>query len=101
MTWVGRGIIPPARLPRGPAWLSIKSGAPVLPALLLRQEDDTFLLRLAPPILPEVAGSMEAVRDRICRFLEREIGERPYQWFIFEDFWKGAEATAAGTEQAT
>jgi KDO2-lipid IV(A) lauroyltransferase len=77
----------PACIPRGPAWLSVKSGAPVVPAFLLRQVDDTFLLRFHPPIFPEQEGSEDAVRAKICRALEREIGEQPYQWFIFDDFW--------------
>lgn len=79
----------PARIPRGPAWLSFKTGAPVLMGFLIRQVDDTFLLRIYPPIMPEDAGSEEAIRDKICRNLEKEIGERPYQWFIFDDFWDG------------
>jgi phosphatidylinositol dimannoside acyltransferase len=77
----------PARVPRGPAWLSMKSGAPILPAFLMRQVDDTFLLRFHPPIFPEQEGSVEAIRSRTCRVLEKEIGEQPYQWFIFDDFW--------------
>ena len=77
----------PARIPRGPAWLSMKSGAPILPAFLMRQVDDTFLLRFHPPIFPEREGSVEAIRSKICRALEKEIGEQPYQWFIFDDFW--------------
>ena len=77
----------PARIPRGPAWLSMKSGAPILPGFLMRQVDDTFLLRFHPPIFPEQEGSEEAIRSKICRALEKEIAEQPYQWFIFDDFW--------------
>ena len=76
-----------ARIPRGPAWLSMKSGAPILPGFLIRQVDDTFLMRFHPPIYPEQEGSAEAIRSKICRILEKEIGEQPYQWFIFDDFW--------------
>lgn len=77
----------PARIPRGPAWLSVKTGAPVVPVFLLRLVDDSFLLRFYPPILPEQAGSIEAVRLKICEVLQKEIGELPFQWFIFDDFW--------------
>jgi KDO2-lipid IV(A) lauroyltransferase len=85
----------PARIPRGPAWLAVRTGTPVVPAFLLRQVDDTFLLRVYPPIYPEEAGSEEALRDRVCRILEKEIGEQPFQWFIFDDFW-AAGASPAG-----
>jgi lauroyl/myristoyl acyltransferase len=59
----------------------------VVPVFLLRLVDDSFLLRFYPPILPEQAGSIEAVRLKICEVLQKEIGELPFQWFIFDDFW--------------
>ncbi len=77
----------PARMPAGPARLSLRTGAPIVPGLLLREEDDTFLLRLAPPIFPEQEGSADQIQKRICKFLERNIGERPHQWFVFEPHW--------------
>jgi lauroyl/myristoyl acyltransferase len=76
-----------ARLPKGPAWLSKHTGAPIVPGFLIRQVDDTFLLRIHPPIFPENEPSEESLRQTICSVLEKEIGERPYQWFIFDDFW--------------
>jgi KDO2-lipid IV(A) lauroyltransferase len=81
----------PACLPRGPAWLGVKSGAMLVPVFILRQEDDTFLFRIHPAIDPVLEGSEAAVQQRICEILEREIGERPHQWFIFEDFWRRRE----------
>lgn len=78
----------PARMPLGPAWLCWKTGAPVLVGFLIREVDDTFRLRLYPPILPGHEPSMESVRGRINAILEKEIAERPYQWFMFEPFWE-------------
>jgi KDO2-lipid IV(A) lauroyltransferase len=77
----------PAPLPRGPAWLAAHTGAPLVPAFLVRQEDDTFLLRCHPPIYPDRAGSEDAIRARWITALENEIAAEPCQWFIFEDFW--------------
>lgn len=77
----------PARIPLGPAVMSFRTGAPVLPTFIVRQVDDTFLLRLHAPLYPEQFDSPEAIREKICRILEKEIGEQPYQWFIFDDFW--------------
>ena len=74
-------------MPRGPAWLAMKTGAPVLPAFMIRQPDDSFLLRFHAPLFPEALKTEDRIRDRICAGLEREIGEQPHQWFIFEDFW--------------
>ncbi|NCC49652.1 MAG: hypothetical protein EOM20_00410 [Spartobacteria bacterium] len=83
-----------ARMPRGPSWLSWRLGAPILPSFVLRQVDDTFLARFHPPIYPEDMDSEDAIRERICRVLEQEIGENPHQWFIFDDFW--SERTSNG-----
>lgn len=77
-----------AYLPRGPAWLAKTTGAVLLVGFLIRQVDDTFLLRVFPPLLPEEAPTEDALRAKIAGLMEREIGERPYQWFMFRDFWK-------------
>ncbi len=79
----------PAHLPRGPAWLSHRLGAPILPVFLLRREDDTFLMRFHRPIRPEQAGGEEAIQRQLCAILEQEIGARPVQWLMFEDLWGG------------
>jgi lauroyl/myristoyl acyltransferase len=90
----------PAHMPVGPARLSWKTGAPVLIGFLIREVDDTFLLRFYPPILPAQEKSMEALRRRINTILEKEIAERPYQWFMFEPFWE-RPPTAGGAGEPT
>lgn len=78
----------PARLPSGPARVAFKTGAPLVPCFLLRQPDDTFLFRFYPPILPADARSVDDIRGRIRDVIEKEIGQNPLQWFMFDDFWK-------------
>ena len=99
--FVGRGCPTPffgrtAYMPRGPAWLAKNTGAVVLVGFLIRQVDDTFLLRVFPPLLPENEPSEEALRIRIANLLEKEIGERPYQWFMFIDFWNRLNGSKNG-----
>lgn len=77
----------PAPLPRGPAVLAVRYQVPILPGFVLRQADDTFRFRFYPPILPEDAGSVEAVRHRICTVLEEVIADHPDQWFAFKPLW--------------
>lgn len=77
----------PARLPRGPAAVSARTGCPILPAFHLRQQDDTYLLRFHPLIVPYGDKSEPELRTRICAILEKEIAGTPEQWFMFEDFW--------------
>jgi KDO2-lipid IV(A) lauroyltransferase len=77
----------PARLPRGPAVLAKRSGAPILPAFVLRQADDTFRFRAYPPIIPDRSRSIDAIQKCICSILEEVIGDHPDQWFAFEPLW--------------
>lgn len=76
----------PARFPKGPAVLSIRTGAPLLPAFLLRQVDDDFVLRFHPPIFPS-GHSEKDLQEKMCRILEWEILRNPCQWFMFQKFW--------------
>lgn len=76
-----------ALMPRGPAWLSLKTGAPILPIFVVRLVDDTFLFRVHEPILPKEEGCLESIQARICAALEKEIAGHPNQWFVFHDFW--------------
>jgi len=78
----------PARLPRGPAWLAMHAEAPLVPMFLLRQPDDTFLLRFHAPIFCSKRMEQDEARDRILLILEEEIGRNPEQWYIFDDFWQ-------------
>lgn len=77
-----------ALLPRGPAWLAKATGSPLLIGFLIREVDDSFLMRVYPPILPETAATEYELTCRLASILEREIGERPYQWYMFSPFWQ-------------
>ena len=86
----------PARLPRGPAVLAKRSGAPILPAFVLRQADDTFLFRAYPPILPGRLRPLNDIQNEICVVLEAVIGEHPDQWFAFGPLWPSVIASRLG-----
>lgn len=76
-----------AHLSSGPARIAVKTRTPLVPTFLLRQPDDTFLLRLYPPIVPEPWTTVAELQERIRDVLEQEIGRNPLQWFMFDDFW--------------
>lgn len=82
------------RLPRGPAVLSLRSRAPILPVFLLREGRWTFRISIEPPIWPssqdgaEPASAREDSRlqDLMTRYasaLERSIRRAPTQWLLF------------------
>jgi KDO2-lipid IV(A) lauroyltransferase len=84
-----------AGLPNGPARLHVKTGAPILPAFLLRRPDDSFVLRFHPPIVGNTRAHVADIMGQIGRILEVEIGESPCQWFMFDNFWRRNAACAA------
>jgi len=86
----------PAYLPRGPAWLALRTGAPILPGFLVRQPDDRYLMILHEPILVEPGMDELTLRERIRDCLQEEIATHPVQWYIFEEFW---DLENHGTEQ--
>ena len=88
----------PARLPLGAAMLSLRTGAPIVPAFMIRQVDDRFLMRFHPPIRPEEEKTVEAIEAKIVAALEDSIGENPCQWFVFEDFWAAGAGAAPAAE---
>jgi Kdo2-lipid IVA lauroyltransferase/acyltransferase len=75
-------------LSSGPARIAVKTQAPLVPTFILRQPDDTFLLRFYPAIVPEPQTTVAEVQERIRDVLEKEIGRNPLQWFMFDDFWR-------------
>ena len=78
-----------APMPRGPATLSLRSGAPIVPTFLLREAERswTFRLRFESPIWPD---AYRAGTDSIRRFtsatvhvLEQSVRRDPEQWLMF------------------
>ncbi len=79
----------PARLPHGPVRLAQVSGAPILPAFMVRNPGDTFCLFFGDPIWVKKRNpvAMQEGLDAVARQLEWAIRQYPTQWFIFNDFW--------------
>jgi KDO2-lipid IV(A) lauroyltransferase len=80
----------PARFPRGVATFSVRTGCPILQGHLLRQPDETFLMKWESPVDPVEQGSVRAVQSLLCARLESIVCEYPTQWFMFEPFWEDA-----------
>ena len=79
-------------LPRGAAWFAHRLGVPIYLGFVTRAPDDTFILRLHPPIDPAQVPTEDAIQDRIVAVMEETIARDPCQWFIFDPFWPHAPA---------
>ncbi|KPK96624.1 MAG: hypothetical protein AMJ95_13150 [Omnitrophica WOR_2 bacterium SM23_72] len=81
----------PAIFPQGPAALSLKTGAPIVPGFMLRNKDDSYTLFIEKPIEFTPSGDKEKdLRELIQRYIiifEDYIRRYPDQWYMFRRFW--------------
>lgn len=87
----------PAVLPRGPAVLSLRSGAPAIPIVLMRQAPWRFRFYTEPPIWPSehsssgrLAERIQELTQRYAQALERAVRLDPTQWLLFRPFESAA-----------
>jgi lauroyl/myristoyl acyltransferase len=81
-------------IPKGAAILSSKTGAPIIPVFLTRQDDDTFLLRVEKPIepvreCPDIVDKQTIITiiKSYIKVMEENIRRAPTQWLMFRPFW--------------
>ncbi len=90
----------PARMPLGAAILAHRTGAPIVPVFMIRQVDDRFLLKFHAPIWPGPGRTVDELQREMISSMEDVIGEYPYQWFVFTDFWQPADSAGkAGPDE--
>jgi KDO2-lipid IV(A) lauroyltransferase len=81
-------------IPDGPAILSLKTEAPIVPGFMLRNADDTWTLKIEKPIYPESSGNgKQDVLNLINSYkviIEDYIRKYPDQWYMFKRFWRNA-----------
>lgn len=70
-------------LPKGPAFFSLKTGAPIVPSYLVRK-DRSYLGVVEEPIDSEGVKDLTQLTQRIAQRLESQIRRYPDQWFVFE-----------------
>jgi len=82
----------PAYTPMGPALLSLKTGAPILPMFILRKERIPHTLLIGPPVKIKWTGEMEKDLERLMmaftKVIEERIREVPTQWAWLNHRWK-------------
>lgn len=81
-------------IPKGAAMFSEKTGAPILPVFLIRQNGDSFILMVDEPIYPlEITegcfgrDQLLSLMKRYAKIIEKKIKQYPAQWLMFREFW--------------
>ncbi len=81
-------------IPKGAAIFSSKTGAPIIPVFLIRNEDNTFTFVAEEPIYPTKESEDEVDREALLTIMkkyttviEKKIREYPTQWLMFRPFW--------------
>ena len=79
-------------IPKGPALFSRRCNAPIVPVFMLRNEDDTFTLKILEPILPvhteDEHKDLMVVTEKVIKVIEGVVKNHPEQWFVFKRFWE-------------
>jgi KDO2-lipid IV(A) lauroyltransferase len=80
----------PTHFPDGAAVLSVRTGAPILPAYAVRRRDGSFQAWIEPP-LPVPSGdtktAVSQLTHAVARRLEYHIASHPQQWTVFQRRW--------------
>ena len=92
----------PASTWPGAARISIRTGCPVVPIAILRNEDRTHILHVGKAMSPRgMTDTEEDIKEftgLISKAVERSIWDCPEQWFWVHRRWKGA-AEARGADE--
>ena len=83
-----------ALVPVGPATLSLRTGAPLVPALCTRIANDRYRLEIQEPIAFTPSGDTERdvhdLSQAVMTRFEPALRERPEQWYLFSPMWQAA-----------
>ena len=83
------------RARRGPVTLALRTGAPVVPACVVRQPDNTLKLQIEPELELDRSGrGQRQIREntiRLTQWLERTVRQYPDQWNWMNIRWWESE----------
>lgn len=78
-------------IPRGPAEMATRTGAPIVPAFCVQEAGGHFRMAVEKPIEvdPRLSATekVEAVSGAMVRVFEEYISRYPSQWFAFYKVW--------------
>jgi len=81
-----------ALIPKGPSAFSYRIGSAIVPAFMIREDDDTFRFIFEKPIYPdrsvEESVSGRQLTEQYLSVIESYIRARPEQWYAFRKIWE-------------
>lgn len=75
-------------IPRGPAVLSLHTGAPIIPVIITRQGLDHLTFECLPPLRATRETTEKELVKKYAEIIENQIYNNPSQWLMFREFWK-------------
>jgi lauroyl/myristoyl acyltransferase len=81
------GLVPFSTVP---AWLALRTGAPLLPADCTRHRGGVFEVVIHPPVEILAGDGEREIMQRVARVLERAVRDRPAQWYPFGEVYSPA-----------
>jgi len=80
-----------AFLPKGAAVFALRTGAPIISCIFVREENDKFRFIFEKPETPVLTGEYEKDIEILMRgylkIFEKHIREKPDQWYVFKKIW--------------
>ena len=87
----------PTFLPVGVAAFALKTGAPIVPVFMVRDNDDSFILKFERPIEYTPTENRDNDLVEIIKsykfIIEHYIRKYPEQWYMFKKFWINSESS--------
>jgi lauroyl/myristoyl acyltransferase len=78
-----------ASIPKGSAFLSKKTGVPILVGVLALDPDSPrYSGTIFKPLYPEDFDSADEMLREVVHLLEKGIKMYPFQWFVFQRIWQ-------------
>jgi lauroyl/myristoyl acyltransferase len=79
-------------IPKGPALFSRRCNSPIIPVYMVRNNDDTFTLKITEPIeskhTKDEHDDLISITKNIVKVIEDMARKYPEQWFVFRRFWE-------------
>ena len=80
-----------AIMPKGPAVISLRTGAPIVFCALIREKNDTYIMNIEEPIKFTPTGNYEedekALMKQYLEVFEHYIKKYNDQWYAFRRIW--------------